>query len=85
MKQIRTKANVIELAETLKGIEFPHNAYVMIRVTSGEFDELVVRGLGKAINMDTINYLHDGKVYQVIRDAGEEKILGDSNHPELFL
>ena len=86
MRPLRTKQDILAFVKTLEGVEFPENAHITIVVKEDEFDELIVRGIGKAIDMDTIHHLSDDKVYKIIRSKrSESNQIEDYQGPQLFL
>jgi len=66
MKILRTKQDILAFVKTLEGVQFPDNAHITIVVKENEFDELILRGIGKAIDMNTIHHLSDDKIYKIV-------------------
>lgn len=85
MKQIRTKSDVLGLAESLKGMELSHNVFIGVVVTEEEFDELVIRGTGRAVDMNTIHLVHDGKLYKITRDEKDSVDIMPPGAVDIFM
>jgi len=85
MKDIRKKHEIIRFSKELDTFKFPFNVYIGITVSSHQFDELVVSGLGRAIDIDTIQYEHDGKLFKVFRDTSTNELDKIKNDFDVFL
>ncbi len=86
MKTLRNKQDILTFTKKLEGIQFPDNVYISIIVKDEEFDELVLRGIGKAIDINTIHCLNDDKVYKIVRlEKSDKSVMEDYSGPKLFL